>query len=256
MRYLYYKGVLAVALGLAAVSMPVHAAEVSEVSKSSTEWIQELTLSNTAVPQEKGEFQLTATGSHFDFDGDGRQSKAAVEVEYGLFDRLQIGAELEYTWEKEDGESELDEFGDLEFEVLYNFVATHSFLLSASLGVAVPTGDSDGFGHGSVAYAPTLSAAYAAGSWQVFGIVGAELGSGDDSLTYGVAAARTFGDWAGIIELAGETPEEDDDDSELYAVPALAWRPHGDWEFLAGVPIGLNDESANVGIVVKVVFER
>jgi hypothetical protein len=229
-------------------------ADDAESDHAGPNWVQELTLGNTPVPQEQGEFQVSVIASHFEFDGSGRQSEAGLEVEYGLSDRLQIGAEIFYAWQREDDEEQVDGLTDLEVGVLYNFVATETFLFSASLNLAFPTGDENkGLGGGSVTYEPGISAAFAVGALQLFASVAAELGSGDDSLSYGAAVALPFEDWAPIVELAGEVSQ---DESELYVVPAMAWRPAGDWELLVGVPIGLTDDSADIAISIKLTFEH
>lgn len=139
--------------------------------------IQEFFITDAVYPQEAGETQLT-----LDTRVD-REIGPRLTVEYGVTDRLQIGATTPAI-----GVSAGDEANTLEIGTLYNLLSGNSpFVLSTALQLALSRGERP-------EWEPSLIAAKQIGNAQLHASVTAGLRSGEQAeFSFGLASVYDGG---------------------------------------------------------------
>lgn len=223
----------------------------AEEEAASSDHAQGLFLLDTAYPQERGSLQLTLSGAHLHFD-DGHESEVALQLEYGITDRVQVEAVFPVRWFKEGDESDKG-LGDIELGLLGAITPVDSPLtVSFSLDFRLPTGNEDkGLGDGSALDPKILMA------WELHGVIvhanlGAEITPDEQAVNYGVAVERDIESLSLIVEFSGET---NSDTSTCYITPGVAWRPTSWSEIALGTPFGLTDAAADWGVVALFTIE-
>ncbi len=218
--------------------------------------VEELILGESPYPQEAGEFQITLSSEHLQ-SGESHSTDLILEFEYGLTDSFQVSLEIPYGLidAKEVGESDVDGIGDIGAGAMWNFLNEAGFVVSAAVEVNFPTGDeNDELGEGEAEVEPMLLAVIVFDWWELYGGIGGEFTDDEDALTYSAGVAATIGPVVGLLEFAGVTGTEEAEEVQ-YIAPGLAASILGDTEFEIGVPIGLNNDSADWGLTCRVVWE-
>ncbi len=204
---------------------------------------------------------------------DESENELETEVEWAVTRRLGLAVEAPFVRVSRSGEATHEGIGDLSIAPRALLVETERFLLAASLGLAVPTGDSDrDLGDGEASLSPGLS------SWSDLGglvtlqaHIGTQRGleTGDTLLDYhgaliwSLADAHDHGEHlhAGmtslIAEVGGRTVLDGPDESRstAEALLGLSYCSRQQWEFRGGfqLPIG-GQQDIDYGFVVGAIF--
>jgi len=240
-----------------------------------------LFLTDEAYVQEEGEWQFGVSIGYWDrvADDDAGEDalqhsvSAALEIEYGITERLQIELELPYLSHKAE-ETTASGIGDAEVGSGYAIVRETDSLPAVTAGIefSLPTGDedrdmgagawgyegfvavskhiSDLFLHASISYGRTDDA------------IGEEGKVDESEIGYRLAVVRTLNEGINlIVELGGESEREVDAAGEsetadtLYFVPGIQWECDAEWNLGLGIPVGLTDDSADWGGILKTQVE-
>lgn len=200
--------------------------------------LEELPLGDHPVPQEAGEWQVGVSALYLSGSED-RTTDLALEIEYGLTDRLQIETEIPYEWQGEEAEG----FPGVELGLQGAILETDRLIASLALQAEL-TGEE-----------PAWEAAWLVGlnldPVTLFLGLGYEFGE-EEEVMVDVALACPCPVGTAILEVSGELGEEED---EVYLTPGLArkWAENGEW--LVGIPVGLTNDSADWGVVARLTFE-
>jgi hypothetical protein len=214
------------------------------------EYIEEFFLSEAVRSEERTELQLTIDSAAFrgrggSMDGD----SAALDIEYGLTDRLQLGFEAPYGINSTPTSETPVSWSAADISVLYQFIrGNHPFALSGAMGVEAPL---TGRG-GDLSYEPELLIAKAFGRLQIHSSFIPQLGD-DTSLEYNVAADRPLlHHWIPTLEFNGR---RDTGVNSFYVTPGIYKHLPRRFEAGVGVPMGAGPHSNPVGVIFKVTWE-
>ncbi len=217
-------------------------------------FIQELFLSELAFPQEHGELQIGAAAVHFD-DSEIDSTQVSVVLEYGITDRFQAAIEIPYLFLNAhgDGATEIRDnpqgLGDVRIGALFNVVNRDDHVISIALEVSMTNGnEGDGLGEEHTEWEPSVLYATQAGSAQVYASAGFENTSEESAFTYSAAIAYPLNRFISILELSGSSGGEE---TTAHIVPGAVWRLPREMELGLGVPIGINDEAEDWGIILN-----
>lgn len=122
------------------------------------------------------------------------EHETELELEWAFTKRLGVVMELPYIWEDEEGVATSSGFGDLAIVPRALLIDSECFLLTAQMGVALPTGGSN-FG-GETAIAPGVAMWNDLGNlWTLNSVVAVEHVFDEDSteLIYGLGFVKSFG---------------------------------------------------------------
>ncbi len=199
---------------------------------------------------------------------DENETELEVELEYAVTRRIGVVLEVPYVQLDPDGASSESGVGDFAIAPRVLLVDAETFLLSANLEVAFPSGEeSKGLGSGEVGLAPSLSAWFDLGHWLQASLqAGTEHGvdSGDAEVFYNGALAYSFltpslfnaaehdhdhtgshslpGLTSGILELTGRTVVDGQDDGRSTAALlfGINYNVTGSWEVRSAyqLPLG------------------
>ena len=212
--------------------------------------VEELILGESAYTQEQGEFQTTL-GFEYSRGADEKTSTLTFELEYGITDWFQIGFEAPYRWI----DTEADGFQDIEFSAAARLFSEDGFTLTAAGELELPTGDEDDeLGEGNVTYEALLLGAWRQGDVELYSGIGFEFSENDQTaVSYSAAGVVEVTEpLALIVELAGEHADGED---EVRLAPGLRWALTDDLELVLGLPIGLSEDAADWGAVLKLSLE-
>ena len=213
--------------------------------------VQELFLGENPYPQDRGSLQLIGDATYRRAPGEG-EFALQLTAEYGITDRLQLGARAPYRFLNPDQGPTEHGVGDVGLSALYNFQRSPDLVLSGFLEVSLPTGDEDdGLGEGEWVFRPLLLAAKRFGPAEVYLNVGAELSNGEASFLYDVAAAYPVESFAAVLELNGSAGHAD----EHYLTPGVYWRESDKLQVGVGVPVGFGADADDYRVVLRVVYE-
>lgn len=128
-------------------------------------------------------------------EGDGvTENETELELEWAFTSRLGLIMEVPYIWEDEDGEDSASGFGDSAIVPRVLLVESDRFLLTAQVGVVLPTGSSFG---GDTAIAPGIAVWNDLGNWFTLNSgVAFEHSFDEDStgLVFGCGLVKSFGE--------------------------------------------------------------
>lgn len=217
--------------------------------------VEELILGESPHPQEAGEFQLTLSVEHLSGDEE-HTTDIVAEVEVGLTDSFQIGVELPYRFlDGKAGEEDADGVGDVGLSALCRFVQEGPLVLSGVVEVNLPSGDDDReLGEGAIEVEPMLLGAIRLDGVEAYAGVGGEFTDDEEAFTYSAGLAALLGPLVGLLEVSGVVGGEAGED-EAFIAPGLAAEVADDVQLLIGVPIGLNDDSADWGVTFRIAIE-
>lgn len=238
----------------------------------------ELIYSEVAYLQEEAELQTDLTFSfENDYDEDPNLDvmTTALEVEYGISERLTIGFELPYHRFKETEDHEehtIKGLGDIEAEVAFNIIEERDDLpaVSVSAGMSLSTGADDiTIGTQEWEFGLMLSKQLQKG---FFGhaFVSHEFANGieedDDEVdeqefSYGLGFNKEIIDstWF-VFELFGANEKEESQDEEetsqqFYVAPGVLYENDSGLVIGFAIAIGLTDESYSSGGRIKLSYE-
>lgn len=238
-----------------AVFLCVVGAATQDASAQETPSLQELFQSETVIPQEENELQITLA-PQFVREADGRGWRVPLRMEYGLTNSFQIQADwLAYVSNRPDDEPAVHGTGDVEVGGRYTWMHVAGSNAHAALGLdfTIPTGDEDkDLGEGTFAATPVFIAAYDLASLpgaQLLANVGAEIRES--------ATTEWFVNLAAIAPVgpAFATMEWNIAEHENFLTPGLVWHPAGNLEFGVGVPIGLSGRPDRYRVIVSFTVE-
>lgn len=217
------------------------------------------------LPESVVEADLTI--EHFEFEDDDdvefTLQRFVAEVAYGVTDWLMIEGRVPFLRLDVDGGDSESGIGDLEFEGKVSLTRKSSPVgfvpdaldLSAGVRVSVPTGDEDeGLGRENASFAPFASASY----WfdpriGLHGRVEAELQQ-DERPQYRATAAIEFVPWDPSFSIFGALDfQRDGTESDGVTIaPGAQYRfPGMPLALGIGIPLGLNDDAPDWGILVN-----
>jgi hypothetical protein len=209
-------------------------------------WIlEEFFLAGNAHPQDRHEVQVTWTLDHGRED-DRNSTSAAVEVEYGITDRLQLEGEIPWQRVHARGEPAVTGWGEPELGLLYAIARGPRRLLSAGVDVELPDDEGEGADR-SAGVTPYLIAGRRIGRGEVQAAFAYDLRRTHD-LAYDVAGVGARGHWRGTLEMNGRREEGG---SSLRLTPGVMWKGLRAYEVGIALPLGLRD-APRAGVVLKV----
>ncbi|MCG8371076.1 MAG: hypothetical protein MJA32_11255 [Proteobacteria bacterium] len=227
----------------AALAAFVCTARADEAGESN---VEELFLSDMAYTQEQGEIQLTLELGRLD-EADGRRTDAAVELEYGLSDAVQLSIGAPYTV-YDDALGPTRRFGDLEAGLAVRLLRTGRHALTAALEVGYPAWDNGPDTDDSLEWEPSLHYSVSLDGVQLHAGLGAEIESGETEFSYHMAAVLPGDSVSAVVESSIA-------DDAVFLVPGLVIHTFGDGQYNIGVPLGLGTSSGDWGLLMKAVWE-
>ncbi len=240
-----------VAMGQSSGAQPVSQAQSTTATSGALPvYIEEFFLSEAVRSEENGELQLTLSSTAFRGRGsvmDG--SSAGLDIEYGLTDRLQLGLEVPYGIQSRPTSEIPTSWSTADLSVLYQFIrGNHPFALSGALGVNAPL-----TARGNWSYEPELMIAKAFGTLQIHTSVIPELGGGDSSLEYNLAAVRPLSHhFFPTLEFNGRWNAGV---NSFYVTPGIYKHLPNRLEMGLAMPMGMGRFSSPVGAVFKMTWE-
>ena len=226
------------------------AAHTSSAGNVMPEYIQDFFLSEAVRSQDRGELQLTAAAmvrrkNQTAADG----SSVALDVEYGLTDRLQVSAELPYGIHSTPTSEIPASWSTVGTGVLYQFIrSSHPFALSAGAGVDLPVNS-----RGEAGFAPEVLMAKVFGVVQVHASFQPDISKDNTSLAYNVAAVAPWPHHLyPTLEFNGRRGGAV---NSFYVTPGLYRRLPRRLELGVGIPVGASPRSSPIGAVFKMTWE-
>lgn len=231
-----------------------------QISRSNYEFM----MGQTVQTQGQGSLQMIVGGSHeraSQSQGSQRFSEISARAEYGVTDRLQLQAELPYQIDDRPGSfTSQNNIGNVEVGATYSLLrADDPISLSAAMDVQIPVGrqaslqQGDSRASDQTIYKPQLIVARDFGPTQVHANAQAELGTDMRGLNYNIGAALPVGGIVPSVELNARTMDEQR--PQFYATPGLSYSFSDRAQLGVGVPLGLNDQSTDVGVMAKLSFQ-
>jgi hypothetical protein len=214
------------------------------------EYIEEFFLSEAVRSEDRNELQLTLDGMAFKGRGSAMDGKSAgFDMEYGITSRLQFGCEGPYGIQSTPTSETPVSWSTADLSLLYQFIrGNHPFALSGVMGFNAPLTS-----RGELSYEPEILIAKAFGTLQIHTSVIPELGGGETSLEYNVAAVHPFvHHWVPTLEFNGR---RNAGVNAFYVTPGMYKRLPHRFEMGAGVPAGMGRYSSPFGVVFKMTLE-
>lgn len=209
------------------------------------EYIQDFFLSDAVRCQEKGEWQVTV-------GIDSRQhlgTSSLLKTEYGLTNRLQVGAELPYGVTEDERLESRTQWSTASLGVEYQIIRSdRPFALSAGIALGIPV-RSDG----EWEYQPTIVMAKSFRKLQIHASFLADIEEEKPSFQYNLASVYPVQrHWFPTFEFNGRSLHGE---SAFYLTPGLYRRLGHGLEVGAAVPLGAGGIAGRVGLVGKLTFE-
>lgn len=244
----------AIALG-ALLALPGNALADDDEHEQNGALVEELILGESPHAQEEGETQITISAEHLSADEENTTDLVA-EFEYGITDTIQVGVEVPYRFiDGKDGEADEDGLRDVAVSLLWNFLNDDGLVLSAMGEAGFTNGDEDKeLGEENAEYEAMLLAAMRIGEAELYGGAGGEFTDDDEVFVYSAGLAVPIGQAVGLLEVSATDGSETEED-EAYFAPGVVVEVMDDVEALIGVPIGLNDDSADWGLTFRLTVE-
>ncbi|MFT6624922.1 MAG: hypothetical protein ACJAZI_000998 [Cycloclasticus sp.] len=220
-----------------------------------TQILNELFLSDTAYPQEKGEWQLTLSPEYEDNDEESRFS-IPLSLEFGITDQLQV--ELEYTPYIDINSDDDDQQGqgNIELGLQYSWVNINESGLNIALSYshefangdrAVISEEGEKPEDEDNVYVVFSKDIGANSNTQAFLQLGREFQGNEHEDYANTGIYSSMGNYALSMEL-NWTQEQS------FITPGITWALDNGWEFGLGTPIGI-DGNANFKLVSHILFE-
>ena len=245
-------------LALIASAAPAHA-QVSTSQTTSNQLNQLLMTPTTNNKSSAGEWYATLFFRYLSFQNDFDQFHYQAQGQYSFTDQLAAGLWIPVE-HNNFGDSHTG-FGDVTFYGQYKLdqLISHDVVdLTAEADVVLPTGTfSEGLESGRFGFRPKVLAYkefdnVGPGNIGVYADIGFTITTHSD-FRMDLAATYEWQKIVGILEFYDQAGDKMGS-PQVYFTPGAAYRGLGPWEFALGVPIGMNDASADVGVSVKATY--
>jgi hypothetical protein len=253
------------ALGLAAAALVATPAS-AQVTPSQTnsnqlnQLINSDVFSTTANHNAAGEAWVNGEFRFLKFPGDTKQYLFEVKGAYAFTDQITVGGWIPiYNTKLNDdshtGLGDLTIFGQYKLDQLVN---PDIINLSAQLDVLLGTGsrthlqDTGHFGVRPAIQAYKNFGQVGPGSIGAYGVMAVTITTNSD-FRFGLAGTYEWEKIVGILEFDDVTGDKHGRPTVTIS-PGVAYRGLNQWEFLVGVPLGVNEGSPDWGIVAKVTW--
>ncbi len=221
-----------------------------------TAYIEELLIGKIVYPQEAGEVQLS--GGYLLGDEHPHNSSVKFEIEYGITDQFQIGAEAASHFSPDETFQELQQ---ISIEAYYNFHNDGSTGSAYGVGFefGLPAGTAADESRGCV-YEPFFVA------YQDYGAFAVNLSSsleiadpvtrGEGTTIAGDTTLAIFRRVDSVATILEANVAVDSEESPVRIAPGLYWRPFDmPLDLAISLPIGLNSDAPEFGLIVLSIFE-
>lgn len=222
------------------------------------ELLQELFLGESVYPQEAGEIQFSS--GFFSTRVNRNDFEIPLLFEYGLTDRLQIGAEVPIGF-LHSGDQEANGLGNAELEVYWNVLNNPRSRWAAGVGFALglPAPSSE-VGEEALIYEPFFVAYREFDSLAVNFSAGLEIEDptemAEETEIGGELAVALIRRWEPFALLMESSVEIEADETSTRLAPAVYWQPlHANWELGVSVPVGFHEGTTDVGVFILFTLE-
>jgi len=226
--------------------------------------IDQFFMGRTVQTQEQGTAEISLGVSHERSGSnmsDRRFNEVKARAEVGVTDRLQLQAELPYQIDDRPGTFDAQEnVGNIEVGGMYSLLrGDDPISLSAGLDVQVPVGNqaslpsTDMRSSDQTIWKPNMIVARDFGAVQVHTNLEAQLGGASRGFSYDIGSVYSAGPVSPSLELNARTMEGAT--PQFYATPGLTYSFSDRAKVGVGVPIGLNDQSADASVVGQFSFQ-
>lgn len=210
------------------------------------EYIQEFFLSEAVRSQDKGEWQITLAA-------DARQSagaNAAVQMEYGLTDRLQFSSTTPYGITTNQNAVIPVRWSSIAVGVVYQVMRSdRPFALAAGVTFSVPVRS-----QGALGYEPSILVARTFRRLQLHASLLSDLEHWKPTFEYNVACVYPLARlWFPTFEFNGRRL---DGKNAFYLTPGLYRHWKHRLEMGIGIPLGVGGVAGSLGIVAKMNWEH
>ena len=209
------------------------------------EYIQEFFLSDAVRCQEKGEWQLTAGVDSRHRIG----TSSLLKTEYGVTNRLQLGAELPYGMTEEESSEVTSRWSTATLGVEYQIIRSdRPFALAVGMAFGIPVRS-----NGEVEYEPTILLAKNFHKLQIHASFVADIEEEKPSFQYNLASVYPVkSHWFPTLEFNGRSLQGD---GAFYLTPGMYRNLRHRIQLGAAIPLGVGGRAGSVGIVGKVIWE-
>jgi hypothetical protein len=228
--------------------------------------LQELFLTETVYPQDKGETQITF-GSQFSKNKGRKLFQIPLSLEYGLTDKLQMSFELAANGLTLEGES-FKGPSDIELGMKYSWmnIGRSNFHMATGLELGLPTGSvKKNLGEGELEYEPYIIIAKDfphLSRLQLFSQFGVTLSqpvrSTDDDDEFTKGMTWNNGLFVAFRQMAFTTElnwQKSGGENTLYVTPGIVWTLPHSLEMGFGVPIGITKSADRYRTIMKLTYE-
>ena len=226
----------------------------STAALSDTQNVNELFLSNVVYTQEADELQLAMRPVYLN-NPDGDYWLLQVEAEYGITDALQVEFEfVTYKRDEPDMEPAADGIGNFSIGLQHSWLNLGNKPLHLSIGLEVEfdIGDDDlESNEDGIALEPFLVVASSPEflmGIEAFVEIGGGISSEESETYFNIGGYREWG--YQLLSLEFNYVE-----NVRYLTPGISRRWQNGWEAGIGIPVGLNDDSDNFGMIVLIIYE-
>ena len=232
------------------------------------ELVQEVFLGEIVYPQDQGELQFTTgyllanKGNNFLWGSKGEDDfQIPVLLEYGLTDRLQFGTLIPVNFLRT-GQAESEGVGNVELELYYNFYndrrSGRAYGVGFALGLPPATSE---IGENALSYEPFFVAYQQFNQYALNFSASLEieepLGKDQerDSDVGGDLSLAVIRKYDTVTLLAEIETQIESDNTLLRLAPGLYWQPRDNFELGVSLPIGLTNDTPDLGVFVLMTIE-
>jgi hypothetical protein len=229
---------------------PAVAAPAPGARTAMPEYIEDFFLSEAVRSEDRNEMQITLAAFASRRNGSAADgSSVALDLEYGITNRLQLALELPYGIRASETSELPPRWSAMSVGVLYQFIRSdRPFALSAGATAGVPLNT-----QGDASFDPLLLMAKTFGVTQVHFSVEPEIGAEESSLAYNLAAVRPWPHHLyPTLEFNGR---RNGGVNSFYGTPGLYRRLPHRLEVGLGVPVGMGTHSSRIGAAFNMTLE-
>lgn len=227
--------------------------EEEEEEKGYVQLLEELFTTESVYPQEKGEIQFSIM-SIYNKAEFSKSYNFPLTIEYGITDSWQLEMELNSFKHGSDFKFDVIELGTKYAFMNIAGIQLHS-AIGFEIGIPLQSSSSDDEESGPE-YEPYLILAKdfpRLNNLQLFTQLKLEMEDSFEEIGFGwnIGVIVPLGKMCIVSEFSYLSGEE----KEIYITPGLVWSLPGNWELMAGCPIGLSDYSDKFRIMLGITYE-